>query len=401
MLISFIIRNFINRVDFSAEGLECEKILNYAVKNNIDIFFPKKSGFTLFGTVYSGNYKVLKKFALKNGIKLKIVNKKGPYFFFRKNKRKIPIVVGIISVMAVIALLNNFILEIDVKGNETVPYEEIIEIAQKNGLTTGTLKKSHDVRKIEWAILNDVKNLSWVSVNMQGCKANIVVNEARSLPEMKYDDDKPVNIIAARHGIIRKMDVFDGQDVAKVGDAVMKGELLVSAVYEDRYNKLTLKHSRANIIAETDYKIEVEFPFEQILEKTDHTKDIISEIDFLGFIFNFKNNDDDFQIIDEHEEYLYFLWIKLPIKVKKCRLKYVKQYSITYDIEQAKSGAYELLEQKEKEELKNTEILTKRIDEKIKNNKYIIVADYTCLMDIGEEQDILSNIPWENTDDIS
>ena len=77
-----------------------------------------------------------------------------------------------------------------------------------------------------------MKNLSWVSVNIQGCKANIVVNEARSLPEMKYDDDKPVNIIAARHGIIRKMDVFDGQDVAKVGDAVIDQLKSIGAVEE-------------------------------------------------------------------------------------------------------------------------------------------------------------------------
>ena len=105
--------------------------------------------------------------------------------------------------------------------------------------------------------------------------------------------------------------------------------------------------------------------------------------------------------MNEREENLYFLWIKLPITVKKCVLKYVKQNAITYNIEQAKCGAFELLEQKEKQELKDVEILTKRIDEKVKNDKYIIIADYTCLMEIAEEQDILSDIPWKNTDDIS
>ena len=38
---------------------------------------------------------------------------------------------------------------------------------------------------------------------------------------------------------------------------------------------------------------------------------------------------------------------------------------------------------------------------KVKNNKYIITADYVVLMDIAKEQQIESDIPWENTDDMS
>ena len=47
------------------------------------------------------------------------------------------------------------------------------------------------------------------------------------------------------------------------------------------------------------------------------------------------------------------------------------------------------------------QIISKKLDEKVKDGKYIITADYICLMDIAEEQDILSDVPWENTDDIS
>ena len=289
MLISSVIRNFINRVEFSAEGLDCEKLLNFAVENGFEIISPRKRDYILSGTIYSENYKALKRFCVKNGIKIRITKKRGPYFFYRKNKTKIFSAIGIASIILAISLLNNFIWEIDIKGNKTIPSEKIIEIAQNNGLTAGTLKKSHNAREIEWEILNNIDGIAWVSVNIQGCKATISINEAVSIPEMKYDDDKPVNLIASRHGIIRKMDVFDGQNVAKVGDAVMKGDLLVSAVYEDRYNKLTLKHSRANVIAETDYKIEVEFPFEQTLEKADYIKEVIDEIGFWGLKIKLNN----------------------------------------------------------------------------------------------------------------
>ena len=47
------------------------------------------------------------------------------------------------------------------------------------------------------------------------------------------------------------------------------------------------------------------------------------------------------------------------------------------------------------------EIISRKITEKAKNNKYIIEAEYIVLMNIAEEQPIDSDIPWENTDDMS
>ena len=47
------------------------------------------------------------------------------------------------------------------------------------------------------------------------------------------------------------------------------------------------------------------------------------------------------------------------------------------------------------------EIISRTVEEKIKDNKYILKAEYICLMDIAEEQPIESDVPWENTDDMS
>ena len=55
----------------------------------------------------------------------------------------------------------------------------------------------------------------------------------------------------------------------------------------------------------------------------------------------------------------------------------------------------------EEKELFDAEIISRIDYEKVKNNKYIIKSDYICLMNIAEEQPIESDIPWENTDDIS
>lgn len=402
MLILRAIRKVPSCVDFRAEGVFCEKLLTEAMKNGLGISFPRKSGYTMRGTVQAAEYRSLCKIARRLGLKMRIEKKHGIYFTLKRHRDKIGFAAGAIFAAAVVLFLNLFVWEINISGNKAVSSEEIMATLANSGLKTGTLRTAHDARKIEWNIMNDNKEIAWATVNIQGCCVNVVVSETRREAEMKYDDDKPVNIIAAKYGVIRKMDVFDGQGVVKVGDAVMKGDLLVSATFEDRHGKLTLKHSRARVMAETDYEITVEFPLEQVIETTGGVKKSVKGIEIMGLSIPLGSSRGCEELPAEKEEKeLYFLWIRLPVKEICIKYYAVKQNTITYTAEQAKGGAFQLLEQKEAEEMSNMEIISRKTEEKIANGKYIIRASYDCIMDIAEEQDILSDVPWENTDDIS
>lgn len=402
MLILRAIRKVPSCVDFRAEGVFCEKLLTEAMKNGLGISFPRKSGYTMRGTVQAAEYRSLCKIARRLGLKMRIEKKHGIYFTLKRHRDKIGFAAGAIFAAAVVLFLNLFVWEINISGNKAVSSEEIMATLANSGLKTGTLRTAHDARKIEWNIMNDNKEIAWATVNIQGCCVNVVVSETRREAEMKYDDDKPVNIIAAKYGVIRKMDVFDGQGVVKVGDAVMKGDLLVSATFEDRHGKLTLKHSRARVMAETDYEITVEFPLEQVIETTGGVKKSVKGIEIMGLSIPVGSSRGCEELPSEKEEKeLYFLWIRLPIKELCTKYFTVKRNTITYTTEQAKDGAFQLLEQKEAEEMSNMEIISRKTEEKIANGKYIIRASYDCIMDIAEEQDILSDVPWENTDDIS
>lgn len=402
MLILRAIRKVPSCVDFRAEGVFCEKLLTEAMKNGLGISFPRKSGYTMRGTVQAAEYRSLCKIARRLGLKMRIEKKHGIYFTLKRHRDKIGFAAGAIFAAAVVLFLNLFVWEINISGNKAVSSEEIMATLANSGLKTGTLRTAHDARKIEWNIMNDNKEIAWATVNIQGCCVNVVVSETRREAEMKYDDDKPVNIIAAKYGVIRKMDVFDGQGVVKVGDAVMKGDLLVSATFEDRHGKLTLKHSRARVMAETDYEITVEFPLEQVIETTGGVKKSVKGIEIMGLSIPLGSSRGCEELPAEKEEKeLYFLWIRLPVKEIHAKYHAVKRNTITYTAEQAKGGAFQLLEQKEAEEMSNMEIISRKTEEKIANGKYIIRASYDCIMDIAEEQDILSDVPWENTDDIS
>lgn len=389
-------------VIFCAEGADIERFITFCVKKGIEIKKPIKNGYKMTGKVSAVNYKKLRKPARAFGLKLRIIKKHGTYFLIKKHRNSYGFIFGILFSLIMISIMNMFIWEIDITGNKAVSYNDIIKSAENAGLKTGTSAEKHFAQNIEWYILRENEGLASVEINIQGSKASIIVNEIKEKENFKSDDDIPVNLVSKKYGIIRKAEVFDGQSVVKPGDAVNKGDLLVSAVYEDRHNKLTLKHARANIIAETDFIKEIVFPLEKTIKTKGKYIGKKYEISFLGFKKAFgKKRTENELYIEENEINLCFFNVKLPIKMKITTFYAVKENNITYDIDGAKENAYDLLERYEKDKMSEMKIISRKTEEKIKDNKYIINADYIVLMDIAEEQPILSDIPWENSDDMS
>ncbi|MBR2639537.1 MAG: sporulation protein YqfD, partial [Oscillospiraceae bacterium] len=319
-----------------------------------------------------------------------------------KNRIKIGFVFGFVFTAMFTVLMNLFVWEINVIGNQNTPTENIIKSAEEMGLFTGTFSKKHFVQDIEWYIFRENPGLASVEINIQGSVANILISERKIETEMVPDDDVPINLVASKYGVIEKMNVYDGKEVVKPGEAVLKGDLLVSAVYEDSHNKLTLKHARADIIAKTDYNIKVEFPLKKTIIEKDKIKKKTYKIRFLGkdFLIGNSKNCNDFPFEEKFKQ-LYFFGIKLPISIIKTTYFDVKENTITYSFEDGKAEAYSILSKKEKTEMKEMEILSRKTTEMIKNEKYIIEADYIVLMNIAKEQPIDSDVPWENTDDMS
>ena len=401
-MIGKAVKYFKGYVDFYAEGADIEGFLTDCVKDGIYITSIKKQEYKFWGTIDSKDYKRIRKKTRKHSLKAVIIKKHGIKLFYRKHQNKIGFLIGTIFIYLSILFMNLFIWEINVIGNDKIDTNTIIKSAEKTGLVTGTFSKKHFTPDMEWFIMNENEGIANVEINIQGSVANIIISESLEKPEMKYDDDVPTNIVASRYGVIRSLDVFDGWEKVNVGDAVMKGDLLVSAVFEDRHNKLTLKHARAKILAETDYKLDVEFPFKEIIKTKGKKEKVVYDINFLGKIFKFgkHKNSSDF-LSSKISKQIYFLWIKLPIKIDITTYYNVKQNAITHSVEDAKNRALELLEEKERKEMAEMKIISKKLSEKIKNEKYIINAEYIVLMDICEEQPLESDIPWENTDDMS
>lgn len=99
----------------------------------------------------------------------------------RKYRKRVGLVVGILLFFGILAFLGNFVWTIEVVGNETVSSDEILDFLEEEGLKIGSYKSALNPRELERKTLLELKELSWIAVNITGSTVTVEVNE-RILP---------------------------------------------------------------------------------------------------------------------------------------------------------------------------------------------------------------------------
>lgn len=149
-----------------------------------------------------------------------------PYFLARFKKRY-AFWVGMGLSMAAVCVLSSFVLTIEVKGNTNVPTAQILTELRRQGLGIGTFGPSLDERTVGNKVLLQLPQLSWLSINLYGTRAEVLVREAVEAPEL-VDAQEYGSVVARASGIVTRVEALTGEAVVKVGDTVLEGETLIS-----------------------------------------------------------------------------------------------------------------------------------------------------------------------------
>ena len=159
------------------------------------------------------------------------------------------LIFGMALMIALTLFFPTRILFVSVSGNERISEREILEAAISSGVYFGVSRSEIRSEIVKNQMVSKLPELKWVGVNTAGCVAQISVRE-RAATENKTDDTVPGNIIAACDGVISEMTVTKGDPVCRVGQAVTKGELLVSG-YSDCGRCVYITGADAEIYAKT------------------------------------------------------------------------------------------------------------------------------------------------------
>ena len=151
--------------------------------------------------------------------------------FLHGLRRRHALLLGLALSLCAVAVLSRFVLTVDVSGNETVPTARILEELKRLGVRPGVYGPSINENLVCNEALLNLDELSWISVNLHGTRAEVLVAERTPKPEV-VDETIPAHIVADGAGLITKMRVLNGQAKFEVGDTVVEGETLISGIMD-------------------------------------------------------------------------------------------------------------------------------------------------------------------------
>lgn len=365
-------------VSFTARSGFGERFINLCRINNIPLQNLKNRNSVLFAQTDIESYKKIRSVAAKSGMKVRLCGKHGLPFILNRHRHRFGIIAGAIFCIFFVLFLSTRIWRIEVYGNNRVSAEEITAVFSELGVHKGAASDKINASEVEAAALRRLPEISWLNINISGCTAMIEVRETVEKPKTE-NDNSPVNLVAARDGKLLILRPFNGTAEVTVGSAVLKGDLLISGVEENKDLSTDLCRADGYAVAKTVRSAESTLPLSFTARKSVSIKKRYT-LHFLFFDIPLgKNMPSGFS----ESRFLFIKNAVLPMGVTKTVGNVCNEHKCTLSANDAVLLATLRFSEARLEEFRGMNVENDRIDVQITNEAVIINGEYDCIENIG------------------
>lgn len=204
-----------------------ERFLNLCAQRSVSFWdVEQPDGHTLFLTVAWRDRRGLGELAERTGCRLTEGRRRGAPPFLLGFRKRYAFLAGLVLSILAVCVLNRFVLVVDVEGNERVPTQAILTQLYRQGLRPGAYGPALEIKDISNEALMNLEELSWLSINLRGIRAQVVVRERTVAPEL-VDETVLGDIVAEAPGIVTHLEAWSGDAAVAEGATVLPGEVLI------------------------------------------------------------------------------------------------------------------------------------------------------------------------------
>ena len=237
-----------------------EGVLNRCAEQGIEILGVEAlDGFTLRLTVPDRHLTALHRLAERCQCTVVDTQRVGGSYALYRHRRRTAAAAMLAFVLLLLVWSKAFIWEIEVSGNETVPTGEILGALAECGVGVGSFWPAFTSDSIRDEALVRLPELSWLTVNVYGSRAEVIVRERVAKPEM-ISDGEAVDIVAAKSGFVTKVLALSGSAEVRRGQAVSAGDTLISCRIPWKTDPV---HAYGEIRARTYYELTAVSPVQR------------------------------------------------------------------------------------------------------------------------------------------
>lgn len=383
------------------------RFMNIAVKTGLRPIRLQKDGKDVLFTLYAKDYKKLHKIKQRTHARVKLAEKSGFPFRFRRMLRRPGLLLGTALGVALMLFLSGFYWEMTISG-EDIPYaeSEILAAAKRVGVYIGA-PRSTDTALASVALLEELPELSWASFNTEGCTVQLELRTSVTKAE-GAEHDGTGDIVASRAGLIHSITAQNGTVLVKVGSACAAGQVLVSGItqvgdpYDPEYNPVRCFYTRARaeILAETQRTFTASCPLStETVRETDlgtqralYILGVRVPLSLSGALKGQTAYTRTPFVLQGHT---------LPLWVETVRVYEEETVPVTFTEEEAQRRALENLHQLQKLALgEDGRVLTENITYQTKDGAVYVTSRCVCLENIAQEAPLTLPEEAENPENI-
>ncbi len=370
----------------SAEEAFAAELLNLCLENEIsyaDFCVDERGGISFSCALRSA--KKLIELANRRGVPICASAARGLPKQLHLRRLRWGLILGSICACVLLFFSTQFVWSVRITGNETMSASEIYRELTDAGFGVGSYLPSFRAAELENRVLLSSNRLAWISVHMDGTVAVVQVVERHAADATT--PKKPANLIALVDGQIEMIELYRGECMVKIGQAVQKGQLLVSGVYDSEALGARFTRAAGRIWARTEHHFEVRIPLNYV-EKC-YVDEKIGGITLNFFEKSmkiFKNTGNDGGNCDIIEEVNHLDTVgpnPLPFSLTVQSLRYYQEMQRTRTPEEALELAYASLAALLGEFSSDTQLLSKEIKTTLTDGEVILLCTVTCIEDIA------------------
>lgn len=278
-------------VEFTVIGAECEEFFTDAVNGGIGIYDTQNIKGVFHAKTAPRDYFRLAELKRRYNIQMRIAEKHGLAFRVYKYRNRYGLILGAVAYALTIFLCSTVVWDICVIGNERITTASVLDFLAENGIYAGVARKNVSTTVNELKAMLNFDDLAWISIEAEGSRVNVKINERIDNPRSGLPPSTPCNITAERDGVIVSAEIYGGTMLYEIGSGVKKDDVLVSGIVTDGAGNTSVQHADAKIIAE--FEEEVSFYREFVTTEQVKTNEKYQDeyIKLFGFTFPHKSSE--------------------------------------------------------------------------------------------------------------
>ena len=247
------------QVTVEVESAAPERVLNLCAAHGIPFWgLTWLSELRLRAAIDRAELPRLRQVLTQTDAVLTVVRTEGAPEVWRQYRRRYVLLAAAGLLMLMMALGSTHIWAFQVTGNDTVPTETILRTLEKYGVALGARSRIRQ-EELRNHVLLELPDVVWLTVNMRGCTAHVQVVERQRPPHL-YADGEIANVVAARDGLVTRIQALDGQAQVMAGSTVTAGQVLISGVVDSDQRGYRLLRGMGQVWARTWYELSVSVP---------------------------------------------------------------------------------------------------------------------------------------------